>query len=384
MPNHTSDQHEWFQKSVLREPGFEDYYVWRDCPIVDDEIQYPNNWIAVFHTRAWTRNTVRGQCYLHQFLAAQPDLNYRNPAVLLEMENVLKFWLDRGVDGFRVDAINHMFETESLPDEPYIDINGDKSLYDNLHHIHTRDLQESYETIYDWRKILEDYAITNGVTRKIMMTEAYATIENQIRWYGTASRPGAHMPFNFALISNLNAESNAKDFKYAIDSWLTRVPSFGEANWVMGNHDRSRVGFRYGEERHESLAIMTMLLPGINVVYYGEEILMTDNRAITWEETDDPQACQTNSTVFQEFTRDPVRTPFQWDDTLNAGFSSAQRTWLPVHRNYRTRNLAAQKEAVKSTFKLYQHLIALRKNDIFKNGSYKSVAIGNDLLGFVR
>lgn len=118
--------------------------------------------------------------------------------------------------------------------------------------------------------------------------------------------------------------------------------------------------------------------------YQGEEILMTDNRAITWEQTDDPQACQTNSSVYQEFTRDPVRTPFQWDDTKNAGFTTGDTTWLPVHSNYGTRNLKAQIEAPKSTFKLYQHLIQLRQSEIFKNGDYASVAIEQDLFGYTR
>lgn len=111
---------------------------------------------------------------------------------------------------------------------------------------------------------------------------------------------------------------------------------------------------------------------------------MTDNRAITWEETDDPQACQTNSTVFQEHTRDPVRTPFQWDDTMHAGFSDAQRTWLPVHANYLARNLKAQTEATRSTFKLYQHLIQLRKDEIFRNGTFRSMAVSPELFAFVR
>lgn len=105
------------------------------------------------------------------------------------------------------------------------------------------------------------------------MTEAYASVDNTIRWFGTQDRRGAHMPFNFALISDLDGTSRAQDFKDAIDSWLVRVPAFGEANWVLGNHDRPRIGFRYGEERHESLAVMTMLLPGINVVYYVSDLL---------------------------------------------------------------------------------------------------------------
>lgn len=111
---------------------------------------------------------------------------------------------------------------------------------------------------------------------------------------------------------------------------------------------------------------------------------MTDNRAITWEETDDPQACQTNKTVYQEFTRDPVRTPFQWDDTQNAGFSTAERTWLPVHANYQTRNLKAQKEATRSTYKLYQNLIQLRKHEIFKDGAFVSKVINNDVFAYTR
>lgn len=100
------------------------------------------------------------------------------------------------------------------------------------------------------------------------MTEAYASLDNTMRWFGTEQRRGSHMPFNFALIADLNRNSPAADFKTAIDNWMTSVPSFGEPNWVLGNHDRSRIGFRYGENRHESLAIMTMLLPGMNVVYY--------------------------------------------------------------------------------------------------------------------
>lgn len=111
---------------------------------------------------------------------------------------------------------------------------------------------------------------------------------------------------------------------------------------------------------------------------------MTDNLAITWEETDDPQACQTNSTVYQEFTRDPVRTPFQWDNTKNAGFTDGDRTWLPVNANYLTTNLKAQTEASKSTFKLYQHLIQLRKSEIFKNGNYASKEIDQDLFAYTR
>lgn len=231
------------------------------------------------------------------------------------MFKVLEFWMDYGADGFRIDAINHMFEDQTFANESYIDPDGDLTFYDNLYHNLTRDLPGCYEVIFSWRKQMDEYAASKGYDRKFLMTEAYAEYDLQIKWYGNETTPGSHMPFNFALISNLNRDSSASDFNDAVQAWYSRLPvGFGaEANWVLGNHDRPRIGseFRYGVERHESLVMMTMLLPGINVVYYGEEILMTDNREISWDETDDPAACQTNKTVYQLYTRDPVRTPFQ-------------------------------------------------------------------------
>jgi alpha-glucosidase len=183
VPNHTSDEHIWFQNSVNRVAGFEDFYMWRDCPVVNNERQLPNNWRSVFHNAAWSYNAQRNQCYLHQFLASQPDLNYRNPKVVEEMQKVLLFWLEKGADGFRVDAINHMFETRGEPDEPYVDENGDKNLWDNIQHIHTMDLvrdifllvsrssmisfkDETYDVVFDWRKLVDDYARDKGTSKK--------------------------------------------------------------------------------------------------------------------------------------------------------------------------------------------------------------------------
>lgn len=225
----------------------------------------------------------------------------------------------------------------------------------------------------------------DNITR-IMMTEAYASLPETIKWYGNDSHPGSHMPFNFALISGLQKLSNALDFNSSVNSWLNEMPNGTVANWVMGNHDRSRVGSRYGEERHEGLAIMTMALPGINVVYYGEEILMLDNRNISWDQTDDPQAKNTNATYYLEVSRDPVRTPFQWDETTSAGFSTNAITWLPVHENYLTRNLKAQKAATNSTFTLYKELIKLRKaNHVLMGGDFSSKSLkNNQVFAFTR
>lgn len=141
VPNHSSDQCEWFQRSVARDPGFEDYYVWHDgVPDAFGAPQPPNNWLSVFHGSAWTWQPERGQFYLHQFTRQQPDLNYRNPLVVQEMEDVMAFWLERGVSGFRVDAVNHLFEAADLPDEPVSGQTTDPQAYEYLQHYFTRDL----------------------------------------------------------------------------------------------------------------------------------------------------------------------------------------------------------------------------------------------------
>ncbi|XP_050079089.1 uncharacterized protein LOC126565930 [Anopheles maculipalpis] len=380
VPNHTSDEHEWFIKSVNNEGNYRDYYVWRNGVGTGT----PNNWQSVFHTPAWTLLPGQTQYYLHQFDKKQPDLNYRNPLVKQEMADMVKFWLDKGIDGFRIDAINHAYEDPEFRDERLIDPNGEL-IWENMDHEYTQNLPECYDLIYDWRDLFDQYKAADNVTR-LMMTEAYANLEQTMLWYGNGNRKGAHIPFNFAMINRLSKDSRANDFKEIIDEWLEAMPAGAQANWVLGNHDRPRIASRYGRDRASSLAVLEMTLPGIAVVYYGEEIGMEDNRDITFEETQDPQAANTNPEVYQQFTRDPVRTPFQWDATAYAGFTAAtaQKTWLPVHPNYREVNLAAQKAANESMFKLYQKLIKLRQEHAFMHGSFESKVLLNNVLGYTR
>uniref|UniRef100_A0A182K2M2 alpha-glucosidase n=1 Tax=Anopheles christyi TaxID=43041 RepID=A0A182K2M2_9DIPT len=380
VPNHTSDEHEWFVKSLNNEGDYRDYYVWRNGANGGT----PNNWQSVFHTPAWTQPAGQTQYYLHQFDKKQPDLNYRNPKVKEEMAAMISFWLDKGIDGFRVDAINHAYEDPEFRDEELIDPKGEL-IWENLEHKYTRDLPECYDLIYDWRDLFDRYKAADNVTR-LMMTEAYANLEQTMLWYGNGNRKGAQMPFNFAMINRLSKDSRANDFKEVIDEWLNAMPAGARANWVLGNHDRPRIASRFGRDRASSLAVLEMTLPGIAVVYYGEEIGMEDNRDITFEETQDPQAANTNPDVYQEFTRDPVRTPFQWDATAYAGFTaaSAPKTWLPVHPNYREVNLAAQKAANDSMFKLYQKLIKLRQEHAFLHGDFDSKVMLNNVFGYTR
>uniref|UniRef100_A0A1S4GZS2 alpha-glucosidase n=1 Tax=Anopheles gambiae TaxID=7165 RepID=A0A1S4GZS2_ANOGA len=399
VPNHTSDQCEWFRRSVAREHPYTDYYVWQDGRVDPNGNGTarlpPNNWQSVFYGSAWTLHPDRGQYYLHQFTAQQPDLNFRNPAVVDEMREVLRFWLRKGVAGFRIDAVNHLFEADGFPDEPETGTDRDPLSYGFTHHIYTKDLLEDYDMVYQWRALLDDWSREHGGDARIIMTEAYANITFTMKYYHAEeddgdqpdgqprAAAGSHMPFNFLLITDLNRDSSAQDFVYTIQKWLTYMPRVGAtANWVLGNHDQPRVGTRYGAERIDAIHTLLLTLPGIAVTYYGEEIGMVDNPdAISSGGGDSVTGA---SDAFIVFSRDPERTPFQWDGTANAGFSSGPTTWLPVHPNYRELNLAAQRLAERSHYKTYQALVALRAHETFRKGSIQLVPYSSNVVVYVR
>uniref|UniRef100_A0A7G3A809 alpha-glucosidase n=1 Tax=Lutzomyia longipalpis TaxID=7200 RepID=A0A7G3A809_LUTLO len=381
VPNHSSNLCKWFEWSENRENGYDDWYVWRDPKGYDNAGVPipPTNWVSVFYGPAWTYSEKRQQFYLHQFDYQQPDLNFRNPVVVEAMKDVLRFWLEMGADGFRVDAINHLFEVEELIDEP---INWwgvtDPNDYGYLDHIYTKDLNETYDMIYQWRELLDQWQATHGGDTRIMMTEAWVNPEQTMLYYQNGTRQGSHMPFNFIMITDLHDDSKPSDFKRVIDDRLHIIPEGKVSNWVLGNHDKNRVGTRYGAAMVEGLLALEMGLPGIAVTYYGEEIGMVDNKEITWEQTKDPQACNPQDpSRYQELSRDPARTPMQWDRTVNAGFSSGT-PWLPVHSNYGTLNLENQKAAERSTYKFYKQLAELRKTETLIYGAYLSKVLADD------
>ncbi|XP_047354643.1 maltase 1-like [Vespa velutina] len=360
VPNHTSDKHEWFQKYLAGEKKYKDYYIWRKGQ-KDDGVTPPNNWISVFSGPAWTYNATLKEWYFHQFEYRQPDLNYSNKEVQAEMEDVIRFWLRKGVDGFRIDAVPHLFESEDLRDEPRSsDPNATDRDYTYLDHIYTKDDSRTYELVKSWRKVLDDYSDANNEDEKVMMTEAYTSLENTTKYY----QYGAHIPFNFKLITDVNHNSSASDFKRIIEAWIAKTPKDGSANWVLGNHDRSRTASRY-PNREVQMTMLPMILPGVAVTYYGEEIGMVDKSDISWEDTQDPQACNAGKDKYRSRSRDPNRTPFQWSYVPNAGFSNGNRTWLPVHENYKVLNLLDQtNSSQQSVYKMYRSLIRLRKTSL--------------------
>ncbi|KAL3267382.1 hypothetical protein HHI36_011512 [Cryptolaemus montrouzieri] len=378
VPNHTSDQHAWFKASENRTEGYEDYYVWVD----GTPDQPPNNWLSCFRGSAWKWSEKRQQYYLHQFTEQQPDLNYRNPKVHEEMKNVLKYYLDLGVDGFRIDAVLYAYEDEQLRDEPRSNIPGiAPDDHDYLLPIYTANLPETYDLVYEWRKYVDEYSEERGLDAKVLMTEVYADLNETIPYYGTrdGSILGAHFTFNFFLVKNFDLNiSTANDLQRIVNTWMNALPDIYTSNWVLGNHDNRRYPTRLGVENKDGFLMLLTLLPGVAVTYNGEEFGQEDGE-VTYDQGQDPSA--RDPAIFEQVSRDFERTPLQWDNTTNAGFNEGNKTWLPVSKKYHDLNLASQlDEGEISYFQNYKALVRKRKEDPARLGSTDIWAMSNDTI----
>ncbi|XP_024938936.1 uncharacterized protein LOC107265869 [Cephus cinctus] len=387
VPNHSSDEHPWFINSISRIEPYTDYYVWADGLDGSDGSAPPTNWLSVFGGSAWTWNEERQQYYYHQFDSRQPDLNFRNPKVVQEINDIITFWLEKGVDGFRMNAISHIFEDPDLFDEPINPNppeNTNETDYEFLLHTYTKDQIETYELVYSWRTLLDSYAArTDNVTR-LQIVESSSTLDKVIPYQGNGTHKGAHLSFNFGLILNVTQASGASVFINEITSWLNSIPRNSTANWVLGNHDQSRVASRFGINRADGLNMLSLLLPGVAFTYYGEEIAMLDTW-ISFEDTQDPHGINAGPDRYELFSRDPARTPFQWDNTTSAGFSGNETTWLPVNSNYLIRNLALQASRERSVYKTYKAIVKLKQTETIRRGSTRLLSLSDDnVLTFIR
>ncbi|KAH8277801.1 hypothetical protein KR018_007656 [Drosophila ironensis] len=384
VPNHSSDECEWFRRSAARDPQFKDFYVWHPGRVINGKRQPPSNWISVFRGSAWQWHEGRQEYYLHQFVKKQPDLNYRNPKVRETMnvsefdglsyafdirsfssQDVLRFWLAKGVSGFRIDAVPHVFEIApdaqgQYSDEPRNDWNNDPEDYGYLQHVYTVDQPETIDLVYSWRAVLDSFAREHGGEERILMAETYSPIDIVMQYYGNATTEGAQLPFNFMLISEVSNSSNAYNYADTLKKWLEHMPQGRTANWVLGNHDKPRVGSRLGRDRIDMMNMLTATLPGASVTYQGEELGMTDVW-ISWKDTVDPSACNTNPRIYEKYTRDPERTPFQWSSDQDAGFSNASRTWLPIAPDYKQVNVEIERGRPLSNLNVFKQLWQLRK-----------------------
>ena len=347
VPNHSSDQHPWFLESrSSRDNPKRDWYIWKD-PKPNGEC--PNNWLSVFGGKAWEWDEETGQFYYHAFLKEQPDLNWRNPEVQEAMFDVMRFWLDRGVDGFRVDVMWHMIKDDQFRDNPpNPDYQQHMSTYEQLIPVYSTDQPEVHKIIRKMRKLLDSYE------ERMMIGEIYLPISKLMRYYGTDNK-GANLPFNFQLLTR---PWDAPQIAAAIDEYEGALPEKGWPNWVLGNHDHPRITSRIGLQQAMVAAVLLLTLRGTPTIYYGEEIGMRDV-PIPFDQIQDPQGLNMPG---KNLSRDPARTPMLWSNDRNAGFSY-KKPWLPVDKDFPRVNVQAQKYDPHSMLSLYRRLIKLRQKE---------------------
>jgi alpha-glucosidase len=373
VPNHTSDQHPWFIESrSSRDNPRRDWYIWRNPAPGGGP---PNNWLSVFGGPAWTFDEKTGQYYMHQFVKQQPELNYQHPEVLPAMLEVMRFWLDKGLDGFRVDVIWLMMKDEQFRDEPPDSDWDGVWPFAQLQHIYTQNLPEVHNLIRQMRAMLDEY------DERMMVGEIYLPNEELVKYYGQ-NFDECHLPFNFQLI---HLDWNAPTVRQAVDAYEVVLPEGAWPNWVMGNHDRHRVATRVGAAQAWVANMLLLTLRGTPTTYYGEEIGM-ENVPIPPEFVQDPPAVNMPE-IADIVGRDPERTPMQWADSPNAGFAPAGVTpWLPVADDYTERNVAQQESNPTSMLNLYRVLTDLRRVEpALHVGDYASVDAGvDDVFAYLR
>ena len=369
VPNHTSDQHPWFIESrSSRDNPKRDWYIWRDPALGGGP---PNNWLSNFGGSAWEYDPKTEQYYYHAFLREQPDLNWRNPQVIEAMLNVLRLWLERGVDGFRVDVLWHLIKDEQFRDNP---VNPDwregADPYQRLLELHTTDQAEVHAVVTRMRRLVDQYQ------DRVLIGEIYLPVERLVKYYGV-NLSGVHVPFNFQL---LLAQWHARDIARIISQYEAALPKGGWPNWVLGNHDRPRIVSRVGSKQARVAAMLLLTLRGTPTLYYGDEIGMHDVE-IPPEKVQDPFE---KNVPGRGLGRDPQRTPMQWSAAKNAGFT-AGKPWLPIAEDYAQNNVEAERDDPLSILSLYMQLINVRRGEpALEVGELERIDTAGDLLTYIR
>ncbi|HLH87245.1 MAG TPA: alpha-amylase family glycosyl hydrolase [Xanthobacteraceae bacterium] len=369
VPNHTSDRHPWFANSRRsRNDPQRDWYIWRD-PAPDGGP--PNNWLSEFGGSAWQLDPPTGQYYYHAFLPQQPDLNWRNDQVRAAIHDVMRFWLARGVDGFRIDVIWHLIKDAEFRDNPpnpaYV---PGRPPHERLLPLYTSDRPEVLEVVTGLRRVIDEFA------DRVLIGEIYLPLERLVRYYGSDLR-GVNLPFNFTLLS---APWKAREIDRLIGEYEAALPAGGWPNWVLGNHDRPRIASRVGRAQARIAAMLLLTLRGTPTIYYGDEIGMTDV-VIPPERVQDPFE---KNVPGIGVGRDGCRTPMQWSAGRGAGFSTGE-PWLPLAADFRSQNVENERADPTSLLNLHRRLIALRRaRPALSAGAYRALAAQGDLLLYRR
>lgn len=378
--NHTSDKHKWFEESrSSRSNPKRDWYIWRDPKTggmpknssgAKDPKDPPNNWQSLFGRSAWQWDPKTNQYYYHFFYPEQPDLNWRNKQVKKAMYDVVRFWLDRGVAGFRLDAINTLYEDRGLKDNPIKpgkNAYGDPNMEDKYNYLL---LPEIHATLRELRKVMDSYP-----DNPVLLGETTAEeLDQLVSMYGKSNDEiQLPMNFRFAYINKLSA----REFRSKIAE-IDNNKAGGWPTFVLSNHDIVRHYDRYGDGRNnDQIAKLTATLllttRGTPVMYYGEELGMENRDPERKEDVQDPIG---KIGWPEQKGRDGERTPMHWSAAANAGFSTA-KPWLPVAGNYKTHNVEVASRDPDSVLNFYKQLLSLRKtNRALRYGKY--IALNED------
>ena len=370
--NHTSNQHKWFVDSESsRESARRDWYIWRDGNAFRHP---PNNWIALFGGSAWQFDPKTGQYYYHAFYPQQPDLNWRNPAVGKAMFDTTRFWYRRGVAGFRLDAVDTLFEDAELRDNP-IRPGLNSFGQPNMEPKYTSKLPEVHDVLRDLRKVADEYDA-------VLIGETWTDNINELKEYYGQHGNELQMPMDlmFATVNKLSAPEFRRQIA-AIDV------SGGWPVYLIGNHDVVRSYNRYGDGRHNDqiaklMATLYLTLRGSAIMYYGEEIGMENNDPKSKDDVKDPIG-KLGWPIMKG--RDGERTPMQWTDGANGGFTSAT-PWLPVPASAKTHNVASESKDPDSILNFYKRLLSLRHTEkALLDGDYIALNTADpNVLSYVR
>jgi alpha-glucosidase len=385
VPNHSSDEHEWFRASrQSREGKYADWYIWRDARGKDKDGKPipPNNWLDIFTGEtAWEWEPAREQFYLHSFDVHQPDLNWANPEVREAIKSAMRFWLDLGVDGFRVDAVRFMGKDPLFKNNPpnpdYVPGQGSK--YGSIKHIYSQGRPQLYAYLAEMAAVLKEKKYQKSP--RFMVTESYPETKNHVREYLAfyeGMDPQVAAPFNF---EGLGLPWEAEPWGKFLAKFHKALNDFSPncvASYAFGNHDQHRLATRLGDSAARSAAVMLLTLPGMSFIYNGEEIGMV-NGHVPEDLVQDPAAASGAG-------RDPERTPLQWTDGKNAGFTEAKQAWLPVAHGYEERNIKVEDRDPMSFLALYKSLTHMRNHsEALKRGELKVFNTGHSsVLGFTR
>jgi alpha-glucosidase len=370
--NHTSDKHKWFLDSESsKDSKYRDWFIWRDGK---GPGQPPNNWLSTFGHSAWKFDPKTNQWYYHYFYAEQPDLNWRNPAVKDAMFDVTRWWYKRGVAGFRLDAVDTMFEDPNLKDNP-VQPGKNKFGDPNMEPVNNDKLPEVHTILQGLRKVADEH-------NAVLIGETWTKdIDELKQYYGSGERElQMPMDFMFTEVKPLSATEFRKQVA-AVDS------AGGWPVFVISNHDIVRAASRWGDGKHNSeinkmMAAFYLTLRGTPIMYYGEELGMENQDPRRVQDVKDPIGV---TGWPKEKGRDGERTPMQWSAEKNGGFSTGDKTWLPVQAVYKTQNVDSESKDPNSVLSFYKKVLALRHtNEQLMEGSYVPLTDDPNVIAYLR